>query len=152
MALYVCSDFLNVDSNLRTVLLYYFSRGILVFDCRMAVMTEVRRGRKIKMTPVSLVRRAACLQCYSTTRMLLATWNLILISALDTADTFPPRCAWRGKHACFNYRRCIQCSFRQQMAESPMQQDMKISRQLKINIEFHVTHRLYTCFIEGQDI
>jgi len=59
MVLHMCFDFLNVDSNLRTVLLYYGSRGMLVFDCRMTMMTEVRRGRKIKMTPVSLVRRAA---------------------------------------------------------------------------------------------
>jgi len=147
MALHMCFDFLNVDSKLRTELLYYFSGGILVFDCRMTMMTDVRRGRKIKMTRVSLARRAACIQCYSNTRMLLATWNLILISALDTAGIFPPRCAWRGKQTIYS----IECSFRQQMAKSPMQQDMKMSRQLKINIEFYVTHRLYTCFIEGQE-
>jgi len=147
----MCFEFLNVDSNLRTVLLHYCSRGILGFDCRMTVITEVRRGRKIKMTPVSLVRRAASIQFYSTTRMLLATWSLILISARDTVDTFPPRCVWRGKHTYFNCRLFIQSSVSQQIAKSPMQEDMKTARQLKSYLELYVTHRVYTCFIEGQE-
>jgi hypothetical protein len=75
--------------------------------------------------------------------MLLATWSLILISALDTAVTFPPRCVWRGKHTYFNCRRFIQCSFSQQIAKSPIQEDKKIARQLKSNLEFYVTHRVY---------
>jgi hypothetical protein len=116
--------------------------GILAFDYRMKKTSELRRKRKSKMTRVSVARRVAYIPCCSTTMMLLATSNLILTSAVDTVDTLPPRCVWRGKHTYLNCRGYIQCIFSQREAKSPMQQDLKIVMQLNNNLALYIAHTM----------
>jgi hypothetical protein len=82
----------------------------LVLDSRMRMVTKVTMGRRHKMRTMPRSVRVASVHCCSHIMMLPATLSSILISALDTGASSPPRCVWRGNYKYINCRRNIQWS------------------------------------------